>query len=84
MEIETGDDLVNRPKSVAGVKLSGCKNATAAEYVDEHRVRLPKWGVEASTDAPVPRDVVCLGVRAFYLEQVEGPGRTSTACASTG
>lgn len=74
MEIETGDDLVNRPKSVAGVKLSGCKNATAAEYVDEHRVRLPKWGVEASTDAPVPRDVVCLGVRAFYLEQVEGPG----------
>ena len=21
----------------------------------------------------VPRDVVCLGVRAFYLEQVEGP-----------
>ena len=74
MEIETGDDLVNRPKSVAGVKLSGCKNATAAEYVDEHRVRLPKWGVEASSDAQVPRDVVCLGVRAFYLEQVEGPG----------
>ena len=74
MEVETGDDLVNKPQSVAGVKLSGCKNATAAEYVHEHRVRLPKWGVEASTDAQVPRDVVCLGVRAFYLERADGPG----------
>lgn len=77
MEIETGDDLVNRPQSVAGVKLSGCKNATVAEYVGEHRVRLPKWGVEASTKALVPRDVVCLGVRAFYLERAEGPGENA-------
>ena len=29
-ETGTGDDLVNRPQSLAGVKLSGCKNATAA------------------------------------------------------
>ncbi len=37
-ETGTGDDLVNRPQSLAGVKLSGCKNATAAERMGEHRV----------------------------------------------
>ena len=36
MEIGTGDDLVNNPQSQAGIKLSGCKNATRAEYVDAH------------------------------------------------
>ena len=74
MEIGTGDDLVIRPQSVAGVKLSGCKNATPAEYAGEHRVRLPKWGVDAETSEAVPRDVVCLGVRAFFLERADGPG----------
>lgn len=74
VEEGTGDDLVNRPQSQAGIKLSGCKNATPAEYVGEHRVRLPKWGIELATEQPVPRDVKCLGVRAFFLERAEEPG----------
>lgn len=77
VETATGDELVNSPQSVAGIKLSGCKNATAAEFLDDHRVRLPKWGIEAVTDADVPRDVVCLGVRAFFLERVDGPGQNA-------
>lgn len=77
VEVGTGDDLVNRPQSVAGVKLSGCKNATPAEYAGEHRVRLPKWGIEVETDDAVPRDVVCLGMRAFFVERADGPGRNA-------
>ena len=65
---------MNRPQSLAGVKLSGCKNATPAERMGEHRVRLPKWGIEAATAAPVREDVTHLGVRAFYLERASGPG----------
>ena len=75
MEMGTGDDLVNRPQSQAGIKLSGCKNATPAERVDARRVWLPKWGVEVETAAEVPEGVKCLGVRAFYLERADGPGR---------
>lgn len=75
MEMGTGDDLVNRPQSQAGIKLSGCKNATPAERVDARRVWLPKWGVEVETAADVPEGVKCLGVRAFFLERVDGPGR---------
>lgn len=74
MEEGTGDDLVNRPQSQAGIKLSGCKNATPAEYIDDHHVHLPKWGISLSAEQPVPRDVKCLGVRAFFLERVEEPG----------
>ena len=82
-ETGTGDDLVNRPQSLAGVKLSGCKNATAAVRAGERSVRLPKWGIEAATSAAVPEDVKALGVRAFFLQRVDGSARTATACAWT-
>ena len=59
---------------LAGVKLSGCKNATAAVRAGERSVRLPKWGIEAATSAAVPEDVKALGVRAFFLQRVDGPG----------
>ena len=75
MEMGTGDDLVNRPQSQAGIKLSGCKNATPAQRRGPHTVWLPKWGVQVETAAEVPEGVKCLGVRAFYLERAEGPGR---------
>ncbi len=75
MEMGTGDDLVNRPQSQAGIKLSGCKNAAPAERVGARRVWLPKWGVEVETAADVPEGVKCLGVRAFFLERTYGPGR---------
>ena len=75
MEMGTGDDLVNRPQSQAGIKLSGCKNATQAERRGPRTVWLPKWGVQVDTAAEVPEGVKCLGVRAFYLQRADGPGR---------
>ena len=74
-ETGTGDDLVNRPQSLAGVKLSGCKNATPVARVDDKHVWSAKWGVTVEVDGPVADDVAYLGVRARYLEQVDGPGR---------
>ena len=75
MEMGTGDDLVNRPQSQAGIKLSGCKNATPAQRRGPHTVWLPKWGVQVETAAEVPEGVKCLGVRASYLQRADGPGR---------
>ncbi|MFR5614357.1 MAG: ABC transporter, partial [Eggerthella lenta] len=48
--------------------------ATAAVRAGERSVRLPKWGIEAATSAAVPEDVKALGVRAFFLQRVDGPG----------
>lgn len=74
MEVDTGDELVHHPRSLAGIKLSGCKNATPAEYRADHKVFLPQWGIEVETEATVPPEVRFMGVRAFYLEQSTGPG----------
>ena len=74
MEMGPADGLVNRPQSVAGLKLSGCKNATPAVLASEHAVFLPRWGITVGTAAPVPEGAICLGVRAFAVERAEGPG----------
>ncbi|MEF2560125.1 MAG: ATP-binding cassette domain-containing protein [Eggerthellaceae bacterium] len=75
MEIDTGDELVHHPRSLAGIKLSGCKNATPAEYRSDHRVFLPQWGVEVETETTVPYEIRFMGVRGFYLKRSDGPGR---------
>lgn len=74
MEVDTGSELVNSPHSSAGIKLSGCKNATPACKTDEQTVFLPAWGISVQTGKPVAEDVTCLGVRAFFLEQASQPG----------
>jgi len=70
----SGDDLVLRPKSAAGLKLSGCKNVTPAVRSGERSVWLPKWGVTLCVDGEVPEDVSSCGVRARFVERAEGPG----------
>ena len=74
MEVGTGRALVDSPQSTAGLKLSGCKNATPAVRASERCVWLPKWGVAVDCAEAVPEDVVALGVRARYIERAEGPG----------
>ena len=74
MELATGPELVASPRSTAGIKLSGCKNAAKAQRVDEHHVWLPYWGITVATDKLVPEGVKTLGVRAFFLERADGPG----------
>lgn len=77
MEVSTGNNLVNNPQSAASIKLSGCKNATPARRIGDHRVFLPAWGIEVETDKPVQENLTCMGVRAFFLEQAKEPGRNT-------
>ena len=74
MEVQNGRDLVNRPQSLAGIRLSGVKNAHACRKVGQHRIFCPHWGVELETGETVPDDVKAFGVRAFYVQQVDEPG----------
>lgn len=77
MEVSTGNNLVNNPQSAASIKLSGCKNATPARRINDHRVFLPAWGIEVETNKPVQENLTCMGVRAFFLEQAKEPGRNT-------
>ena len=77
MEVSTGSNLVNNPQSAASIRLSGCKNTTLAHRVDAHRIFLPAWGIEVETDKPAPENLTYMGVRAFFLERAEEPGRNT-------
>ena len=77
MEVSTGNNLVNNPQSAASIRLSGCKNTTPAHRIDDHRVFLPAWGIEVETDKPAPENITYMGVRAFFLERAEEPGRNT-------
>lgn len=77
VEVSTGNNLVNNPQSAASIRLSGCKNTTPAHRIDDHRVFLPAWGIEVETDKPAPENLTYMGVRAFFLERAEEPGRNT-------
>lgn len=76
-ELSVPDDLVHHPQSQAGLKLSGCKNVTEIERVDDHTVHAPRWGVNVTVDQVVPEDAKYLGMRAFYIEDADGPGENN-------
>lgn len=73
-EIGPMHEVLSNPQSLATIKLSGCKNATPAEYVDPSTVHLPEWGITLKSVKPVPEDVKYVGVRAFYLRRASEPG----------
>ncbi len=85
-EMAMPDDLVHHPQSQAGLKLSGCKNVTEAQRIDDYHVHVPRWGIDVESGQVVPEDVKYIGIRAFYIEDAEGPGvnnyRVSVARAS--
>ena len=74
MEICKDRELVDSPKSLAGLKLSGCKNSTPAIKIDDYAMKLPEWNIEVKTDDKVPDDIKYFGVRAFMLQKAEGAG----------
>ena len=58
VEMDAGRELVNNPQSVAGLKLSGCKNAPAAVYAGPHAVHVPPWGIDVHTAQEVPLSLI--------------------------
>ncbi len=75
MEVDTGDELVNDPKSEAALKLSGCKNSVPYVRSGDHEVWVPRWGVHVQTANPVQFQEGFLGIRAFFVERAQEPGR---------
>ena len=76
-ELAAPDDLVHNPQSQAGLKLSGCKNVSEAVKVGEHTINVPRWGIDVTVDQVVPDDVKYVGIRAFYIEDADGPGENN-------
>lgn len=73
-EIDAARELINHPKSVAGLKISGVKNVSEVERVDAMHVRAQNWGITLALDQATSSEVKAVGVRAARLEVADEPG----------
>ncbi|MDO4478549.1 MAG: ATP-binding cassette domain-containing protein [Lachnospiraceae bacterium] len=65
---ESVTELMQTPGTVGAALLSGCKNFSKAERLDDHHVRCLEWGVDLETGAAVPADMTFAGIRAHYFK----------------
>ena len=70
-EIGPTKQIVGDPRTLAAVKLSGCKNISAARKVAEGVVEAMDWGMTFHTNKPIPDDLAYLGIRAFYVHPAD-------------
>ncbi|MDO4532694.1 MAG: sulfate/molybdate ABC transporter ATP-binding protein [Coriobacteriia bacterium] len=72
-EIGPTQQIVSRPGTLDTIKLSGCKNTSAARKAGEGLVEALDWGITLATTDPIPDDLAYVGVRAFYIKRVDEP-----------
>jgi molybdate transport system ATP-binding protein len=68
-ECGSSDDIVSRPRTRAGMMLSGCKNISTAHYVSTHVVHVDDWALNLITEQDVSRDVRYVGMRAYRIRE---------------
>ena len=64
-------EVFRAPGSRSGAILTGCKNISRAEPVDQYRVRALDWGLTLKLARPA-EGVTAVGVRAHDVRQGEG------------
>ena len=70
-EIGPTQQIVSHPGTLDTIKLSGCKNTSAARQVAPGMVEATDWGIVLRTTDEIPADLAYLGVRAFYISRVD-------------
>ena len=75
----TVEQVVQRPQTLAALRLTGCKNTSRARKVGDTLVEALDWGMTFDVGAPVADDVAYLGVRGnyFHIDNREAPGKNS-------
>ena len=59
--------LFEQPQTVAGAQLTGCKNISAAQKLDDHTFKAIDWGIALTSQEEVPDGITHVGLRAHYL-----------------
>lgn len=65
-------EIFRNPGITEVAKLTGCKNYSAANVIDEHTVEAVDWGVTLRISGVVPSYTRCIGYRAHSFEPVWG------------
>lgn len=79
--IEKTKEFFHNPKTKTAAVLSGCKNISAAEIVDNNHIKALGWGITLCV-SEIPEETKAVGIRAhsFYPVNAEQiPGKKSAA-----
>ncbi len=76
-EMGTARDIVMNPTTLAGLKLSGCKNISRAHWDHNHTIEALDWGISlrVGPDVEIPEDLAYIGARAKFIRLAD-PGET--------
>lgn len=64
---QSKEQLFKNPESLEAALLTGCKNLTRAEYVDDHTFFAMDWNITLTSSVPVPKDIKYAGFRAHHF-----------------
>jgi molybdate transport system ATP-binding protein len=80
--IAQGDtyDIFENPKKVQVARLTGCKNISKIEIIDEHHLKSLDWGLELETSKEISSNITHIGIRAhdFSPAQKDEPNAFDT------
>lgn len=62
------------PGLIEAARLTGCKNYSAAERIDNHHIFAADWGISLRTVQQVPTDISWVGIRGHWLKPREEDG----------
>ena len=64
-------DLFENPKKVQIALLTGCKNISEIEVIDEHHLKALKWGLELEVSEKISSNITHIGIRAHDFSPAE-------------
>ena len=64
------EEVFGSPKTLAAALMTGCKNISRAEKIDDFNVRALDWGIDLKTEKIVPDCIKHIGVRAHGFQLV--------------
>ena len=65
-------EVFAHPGSVAAARISGCKNISPAQRLDEHHFTALAWGITIETKEVVPEGITAVGYRAHEFVPIWG------------
>ena len=74
----TKEDIFDAPKTLAAALMTGCKNISKAQKLDDYHVMATDWGIALKTERLVADRVKYVGVRAHHFRRIpEMAGETN-------
>jgi molybdate transport system ATP-binding protein len=72
--VEPVKEFFQNPKTKTAAILSGCKNISAAQILDQHHILATDWKIKLYIERSIPENINYVGIRAHYFSTEAGKG----------